>query len=214
LQAVSRRLSLILLYLLLVIGGSLVGHWLTELAALDIRPSTEPRLHHMIMVATGMYILAAATPFVPGAEIGFGLIVALGSPIVVLVYASMVAALSLSYGIGRFVPTAVTAALFNALGLTRASDLVLRMAPMDAHERLAILTENAPRRLVPLLLRHRFIALAVLVNLPGNTLIGGGGGIALAAGMSGLFSFPRYAATIAVAVAPIPVLVLLTGYVP
>jgi hypothetical protein len=49
----------------------------------------------------------------------------------------------------------------------------------------------------------------VAVTLPGNTLLGGGGGIALAAGMSGVYRLPTYVATVAVAVAPVPLLVLL-----
>lgn len=36
----------------------------------------------------------------------------------------------------------------------------------------------------------RYVALAVLLNIPGNVVIGGGGGIAFAAGMTRLFSFP------------------------
>jgi hypothetical protein len=45
-------------------------------------------------------------------------------------------------------------------------------------------------------------------------LIGGGGGIALLAGMSRLFAPLGFAISVAVAVAPIPLLVLLTGYQP
>ena len=63
--------------------------------------------------------------------------------------------------------------------------------------------------MVPVLLRHRYLALGVAFNLPGNTLLGGGGGIALAAGMSGLYPLLAYVAVVAIAVAPVPLLVLL-----
>jgi hypothetical protein len=86
--------------------------------------------------------------------------------------------------------------------------LVLRIAPLSAHARVDLLIAHAPRRILPFLLRHRYLALFVALNLPGNTLIGGGGGIALAAGMSGIFPIGPYLMTIAIAVAPVPLLIL------
>lgn len=209
-----RRLGLLLVYAALLVGGLAAGHWLTELTAFDLRPSTEARVHAMVMTTTAIYIVAAAIPFVPGAEIGFALILALGDRIVILVYASMIAALLISYGIGRFVPARAIIALFDFLGLIRARDLVRRLEPLGVDQRMRILTENAPRRVIPFLCRHRFIALAILINLPGNSLIGGGGGLAMAAGMTGVYPFGRFLATIAVAVAPLPAIILLTGYGP
>jgi hypothetical protein len=50
------------------------------------------------------------------------------------------------------------------------------------------------------------------LNIPGNIVIGGGGGIAMIAGLTGLYSFPRYLLTIAIAVAPIPLAITLTEY--
>jgi hypothetical protein len=64
----------------------------------------------------------------------------------------------------------------------------------------------------PFLVRHRFIALAIVLNIPGNIIIGGGGGIAMIAGMSGLYSLPRYLLTVAIAVAPIPFVISLTEF--
>jgi hypothetical protein len=73
------------------------------------------------------------------------------------------------------------------------------------------LSEKAPPGVLPFLLRHRFIALAVAINLPGNILIGGGGGIAMFAGMSGIFPFPMYLLTIVLAVAPVPLILSVTA---
>ncbi|MDZ7749907.1 MAG: hypothetical protein U5K43_14780 [Halofilum sp. (in: g-proteobacteria)] len=206
-----RLLILAAIYLGLVLGGILAGQGLLELVHLDLRPSTEARVHRMIMGATGLYIAASAVPFVPGAEIGLALIMALGPAIALLVYVSMVAALLLTYLVGRFVPARVTAGLFHLLGLARARALVLRMAPLDPDARLALLIQHAPPRIVPFLLRHRYVAFAVALNTPGNTLLGGGGGLALAAGMSGLFRLPAYVLTVVLAVAPIPLFVVVTG---
>ena len=209
-----RGLLLLVLYLGLVGGSVAAGRGLTQFVVLDIWPSNESQVHRMIMSAMAIYVVSAAIPFVPGAEVGWGLIMALGPEIVPLVYASMVAALLLSYGIGRLVPPRVTAGLFGYLGLARARELVLRMAPLDPDDRLELLISAAPRRIIPFLLRHRHVALAIALNIPGNTLVGGGGGLAFAAGMSGLYRFPDYLFTILLAVAPIPLLVLVTGSLP
>lgn len=50
--------------------------------------------------------------------------------------------------------------------------------------------------------------IALLVNPPGNTLLGGGG-IARAAGLCRLFALPGPIATLAVAVAPVPLAFML-----
>lgn len=204
-----RRLLLVALYVGLVAGGALIGHWLFALVDFDVRPSNEARVHAMIMTATAAYVVASTIPFVPGAEIGLGLMMILGSGIALLVYASTVVALTLAYLVGRLVPARATAAAFAFFGLQRARGLVLQLAPLDAGARVALLSARAPRRVVPVLLRHRYLALGVAFNLPGNTLLGGGGGIALAAGMSGLYPPLAYVAIVAIAVAPVPLLVLL-----
>lgn len=212
----SRRriLLLVTLYLCLIAGGLLIGEWLRWFVLIDVRPSNEPQLHQMIMLVTAIYVLAAATPFVPGAEIGWTLVIALGPDIILLVYLSMIAALTVAYLLGRLVPPRLTAAFFHYLGLTRAHDLVLRLAPLHTDERLNILLAAAPKRIVPLLLRHRYLALGVMLNVPGNTVLGGGGGLALAAGMSGVYRLPGFVLMVAIAVSPVPLIVLATGSVP
>jgi hypothetical protein len=210
----SRILLLAALYLGLIFGGAFIGQQLTDLVAFDIRPSNEPEVHGAIMTCTAAYILASAIPFVPGAEIGLGMMLLLGPRIAVLVYGSMVAALMIAYLIGRLIPPAATARAFAVLGLRRARDLSLDLAPLDTGARLRLLTARAPRRIVPFLLRHRYLALALAFNLPGNTLLGGGGGIALAAGLTGLYSPGGYALTVVLAVLPVPLMIFLTGHHP
>jgi len=203
-----------LVYAGLVVGGIAGGHWLAGLVEMDLRPSTEPRVHAMLMFATGIYVLAAAMPFVPGAEIGAILMITFGTPIAPLVYTAMVAALLAAFLVGRFVPAATLAVVFGFLGLQRARVMVEHLHELPPQERLSYLIARAPTRIVPTLLRHRYAAIVVVLNIPGNTLVGGGGGIALLAGMSGLFTSLYFAVAVAVAVAPIPLLVLLTGYQP
>lgn len=71
--------------------------------------------------------------------------------------------------------------------------------------RLAYLTCKAPNRVLPLLLKNRYPALTVVLNLPGNALIGDGG-IGFAAGISGLYSLPGYLFSLLIAVAPVPLI--------
>jgi len=61
------------------------------------------------------------------------------------------------------------------------------------------------------LLRHRYLALAVAFNIPGSYLFGGGGGIALFAGASRLFSVTGFCITLVLAVAPVPIAVMIFG---
>lgn len=210
----GRALILVAVYGALIAGGIVLGHWLTGAVAFDVRPSNEAQLHALVMSATGAYIAASALPFVPGAEIGFALMVMLGTRIAPLVYLSMVLALGTSFFVGRLIPARVTAAAFEIFGLRRARELVLRIGPLDANERLKLLCERAPKRIVPFLLAHRYLMLALAFNLPGNTLLGGGGGIALAAGLSGIFKPSLFLLTVALAVAPVPLLFVLTGWRP
>lgn len=203
-----------LVYAGLVAGGIATGHWLTDLVEMDLRPSTEPRIHAMLMFVTSVYVLAAAIPFVPGAEIGAMLMVTFGQPIALLVYTAMVAALLVAFMVGRFVPATTLAIVFGFLGLLRARVLVEHMDTLPKEQRLSFLMERAPSRIVPTLLRHRYVAVVLALNTPGNTLVGGGGGIALLAGMSGLFTVFYFSIAVAIAAAPIPLLVLLTGYRP
>ena len=211
----TRRWPLVVLvYAVLIGGGWLIGHWLSTQAVIDVRAINEPEIHSMVMAVSALYVATSAMPFVPGAEIGLAMIAMLGSRIAFLVYICMVGALTLSFSVGRFVPPHLTARLFGALGMERARDGILKSAALSPAERIELLVEHSPRKWVPFLLRHRYIAVGLAFNLPGNTLLGGGGGIALAAGMSGLFSFVPFVLMTALAVAPVPLFILLTGYQP
>jgi hypothetical protein len=157
------------------------------------------------------YVVFLAAPFVPGAEIGVALLTAFGAAIAPLVYVATVFAMLLAYGIGQLLPVALLVRLLAFLRLRRAADLVARAAPLPRDERLALLLQGAPPRTLALALRHRYLALALVVNMPGNAVIGGGGGIMMMAGLSGIFAPLPTLVTVIVAVAPVPLTVLLLG---
>ncbi len=92
-----------------------------------------------------------------------------------------------------------------------ASSRVVETPSGNAEQRFEVLIEHAPKRVVPVFLKHRYIALIVALNVPGNAVIGGGGGIALLAGMSSLFTFPRFLASVSLATVRVPLVVILTS---
>ena len=69
----------------------------------------------------------------------------------------------------------------------------------------------APNRFAAVLLRQRYLALALLLNMPGNFVLGGGGGIAMMAGLSRVFSPPLFLLMTMLAVAPVPLAVAWFG---
>lgn len=211
LRAKRQVLLKVACFVLLIIAANLSMDWIVDVLRLQIRPSTEDLAHRLIMISAVAYAFLIAIPFVPGVEIGFTLIGVLGPGIVFLVYMSTLVGLSMSFVIGRLVPLHGLIAFLDDLRLNRASELLRTIQPMRSQERLAYLASKAPNRFIPFLLRHRYVTLAVIINAPGNILIGGGGGIALAAGASRLYSLPGFLLTIALSVSPVPIAILIFG---
>lgn len=199
-----------LIYGGLLAGGHWGSGWLIDLVGVDLGTGAPHDLHVMI-AGVAFYAALMAIPFVPGIEISLALLAVFGAEVAVAVYAATVAALTLSCLIGRMLPLSLIATLFGSLGLQRAKGLVQSLQPLSAEQRFEVLIEHAPKRVVPVLLKHRYIAIIVALNVPGNAVIGGGGGIALLAGMSGLFTFPRFLASVSLAALPVPLVVLLTS---
>lgn len=196
-------------------GAVLLAIWASSVVreSLDlvVMPPGEAAAYWSVLTATAAYVLLLSVPFVPGAEIGLTLLTVFGAPIAPLVYCATVAALMLSYGVGRLVPTQRVVAGLHWLRLTRAAEGVARMAPLSHDERIARILQGGSPRLIRFATRYRYLALILAVNTPGNVVIGGGGGIALMAGMSRLFAPLPYFLAVAIAVAPIPLAVALFG---
>ena len=197
--------------LAIVIAATWGAHLLREALDLQIMPENEQDVHKAIMVGTVAFVGLLAMPFVPGAEIGLAMLTAFGAAIAPLVYVATVLALCLSYTIGRVLPTTALVRFLYSIRMHRAADLVARAAPLSHDERIAMLLEGAPPRIVALALRRRYVALALALNIPGNALIGGGGGIALLAGLSGLFAPVPTVLAFAIAVSPVPLAMVLLG---
>jgi hypothetical protein len=202
---VTRRWLLFALYGALIVLGAGLGRQLLEIAWPYFHPAHGASLRWIIAATIVVYAVAMAVPFVPAAEIGLTLLLLFGPQVALLVYLSTILALMLPYLIGRAVPPDLCARALGFFGLRRASDLAQRLAALDANARLKLLLAQAPAPFIPALLRHRYLALAIVLNLPGNTLLGGGAGIALCAGICGLYPSRGFVVAVAIAVAPMPI---------
>lgn len=191
--------------------GNLLSGWVTGWFEFRITPLNEHKLHWFLMSAMTAYTLLMAIPFVPGAEIGLAVMMAIGPKIAPLVYICTLISLSLSFLVGKFIPDQVLINLFYRVGFIRPGDLLNEIKNLDSKERLQMILSRSPKKLIPFLIRNRYIALLLAINLPGSIVIGGGGGIAMVAGMSRLFKFPYFVLTIAIAVAPLPLLLIFFG---
>ncbi len=197
---------------MLVFGGNTVGAQVG--AILDARHVAREALLDggLIYWILIIYVLLIAVPFVPGAEIGFMLILVLGAEAAGPVYLATVAALTLSYGVGRLVPEARLQALALRLGLARTAGLMEESRALTSEGRAAVLMERVPTRWLPWLIRHRRVTLALLINTPGNTVLGGGGGISLVTGASRLLDLREFLTSVSLAVAPVPAFVLAAAW--
>ena len=195
----------------LLVAANFLAHGIADALNFQIRPGNEDAVHRTIMVSAALYSILLAIPFVPGAEVGLAMMTVLGPAIAFLVYVCTVAGLSLSFIMGRMVPLSALIRFTEDINFNRTNKLLKDIEARGKQERLAYLVDIAPNRFIPALLRFRYLTLGIALNIPGNFLIGGGGGIALLAGISRLYSFPGFLLTIAIAVAPVPIAVLVFG---
>ena len=158
------------------------------------------------LFAGGMlYILLLSLPFVPGVELGLLLMCIFGKEGIVLIYLFTVSGLNLAFLMGRCLPKNRIAIWLGKLGFSRfsadSSDVIKEMLDHSTFgEKLR------KQRIGSIVLRYRYLILAVLFNLPGNYLLGGGGGISLICGASRSVSWKWFLFTAVFATSPVPIL--------
>ena len=172
--------------------------------------SIQMRITFMILLLLA-YAIVIAFPFVPGVEIALSLFVLRGPEIAPAIYIATVFGLSMAYFIGHLIPEAKLAAFLRSISMNRIGDLVLNNSQIPPAERLTKLRAAMPLRLGSYLVKSRYVVLALLLNLPGNIVLGGGGGLSLVAGLSRLFRPIPTVLTIALATAPVPLIVWFFG---
>ncbi len=204
-----KLLSIVLLVILANIGVS----WLIDQLGFQFYPISVKIVGRAIIAGVILYICLMATPFLPGIEIGLILMILLGPSGTVLVYFCTLAALTLSFVLGRIFPPHLLASLLGWLHLSRAESLLRKFDETPPEQRLEFIAGETSTGTMPALLKRRYLVLAALLNLPGNVVIGGAGGIAMLAGMSRLYSFPKYLLLISVAILPGPILITLSNFI-
>lgn len=197
----------LILLLILVYCIHLLIAWFSARTE-DIHPGAQIS---MLVALILVYALLIAVPFVPGVEIGLMLLAVEGAWIAPWLYLATNAGLMFAYGIGEWVPYARLQRILGDLHMRRASALLEHIHPLSREERVALLCDNAPRWLRPFLSNYRYLFLAGVINLPGNAVIGGGGGILFLTGLSRLFRPAAVALTIGLAVMPVPLVVWVFG---
>jgi len=165
----------------------------------------------ILLIALVIYAVLIAIPFVPGVEIGLSVLAAGGAGIAPLVWLATASGLSLAFVAGCTVPIAWLRRVLTDLHLLRAAQLVARFEALPRKGRVAFVHSLLPRKYCGWIVKYRYLNLAVLINIPGNSVIGGGGGIAFVSGLSGTFRAPLAMLTIALATAPVPLAVWLFG---
>lgn len=197
-HCIVRMLVVVIAVSTLVIWGQLVA---SRIGLPEFSQRTEAAMHFALLV----FLLAAAIPFVPGAEIGLALLMILGRDAAFEVYFAMLSALLLAFTAGRLVPARFVSGLCSRAE-SRWRLLRLRSSRGRRWASSAIMT-----RALNFAASNRHVTLGAVLNMPGNSILGGGGGIALLAGASRQYSFLGFGTTVAVAVLPLPLLFYILG---
>ena len=161
-----------------------------------------------ILIGGGiLYVLLLSLPFVPGVELGIVLMCVFGKEGIVFVYFATIAGLSLAFLMGRLLPKNWIEPRLQKLGFSQTcDDQVDEIEGML--DKLSLNQIFCGSRFRSFLSKYRYLAIGVLFNTPGNYLIGGGGGISLACGISRSISWKWFLLTVVLAVSPVPLLAL------
>jgi len=206
-----RSLPRILLRLAVIVVIVMAVQWLLDWIVIQtetLAPSQQSlMLNGLLTIMLLGYAILIAVPFVPGVEIGVTLLILRGAPIAPLVYLATVLGLMAAFLIGRYISYRWLRQTLLDFRLLRLCEMLDNSHGLTPDERIALFKARLPAWLGPHLMRWRYLVLAGLINLPGSSLIGGGGGILLMAGISRVFMTTATIMTIILAVAPVPIAV-------
>lgn len=188
------------------------GHYLSHLEPVEIRETLAALREAMGM---GALVASAVTltillglPFVPSVEMGLLMMAVFGRDGAVAAWLATIAGLSIAYAAGRYMPVEWMLRWLERQELLPADRDPARPLVDDLSDRLH-LSGRRRHRAAAFLVRHRYLLVAALINMPGNSILGGGGGIALVCGFVRLYRWPWFLLTAALASLPIPLLVFL-----
>jgi len=187
-----------------------LGHYLSHLDAVAIRETLVALREGMgmgaLLACAFMLAVLLGLPFVPSVEMGLMMMAVFGREGAIAAWLATIAGLSLAHAAGRYMPADRVHDWLDRHGLLPADSDPGESPMVGLLERLRLSKRNG-YRIATFLLRHRYLLFAALINMPGNSVLGGGGGIALIGGFTRLYRWPPFLLTVAVASLPIPVLV-------
>lgn len=153
-----------------------------------------------------LYVICLAVPFMPGVEIGLLLMLIFGKTGIIAAYLGTIVGLNLSFAVGRLLDRGKFGEfLHRRYASTRYNSDAWFQTTIDRSPVVRPILHFFEHRFQNL----RYFSVGVLFNLPGNSVVGGGGGIALICGMTSAFSWFKFAITVAVATLFVPLLVFL-----
>ncbi len=196
------------LFVCIVTALNFSGQWLVEYLNYQVWPHNPFYMDRIIKILMVLFVVFMTLPFLPAIEIGLLLLAMVDVGGVITIYCLTLLSLSLAYIAGRNIPLAMLVKLLLFFHLVKAAAILNKMSEVERSQRLSELMAQLDSRRVQFWVKHHYLLIAVLLNLPGNSLIGGGGGIAMVCGMSGVLSYGRFLLTIALAALPVPVLVI------
>lgn len=135
----------------------------------------------LLLMAIAVYVVLLATPYFPGAEVGIVIMILFKATGVVLVYFATVLALILAYVAGR-----------RLVKQNKDSEILRKFLSSEETDQLSMYSP--------------FAALVILLNLPGNVVLGGGGGIAMNYGMLNALPITKFIVACTLAILPVPLI--------
>lgn len=192
------------------VGLIVFGHYLAHLDTAAIH-ETLAALHEglgmgALLASAFMLAVLLGLPFVPSVEMGLMMMAVFGREGAIAAWLATIAGLSLAHAAGRYMPADRVQHWLKRHGLLTA-DRIPSKSPMTQLLNRLRLSESKAHRIVAFMSRHRYLLFALLINLPGNSVLGGGGGIALVSGFARLYRWPWFLLTVALASLPIPLAV-------
>ena len=153
-----------------------------------------------------LYMICIAVPFMPGVEIGLLLMLVFGKAGVIAAYVCTSIGLNMAFATGRVLGMGQLGPyLHERCAAARCKPDVWLQSALDRSPALCRILHLSGRRMGNL----RYLTVGILLNVPGNSVLGGGGGIALLSGMNGSFSWLKFVITVAVATLFVPLVVFL-----
>lgn len=160
-----------------------------------------------VFLGAVVYAILLSIPFFPGVELGWLIIFLYGKDSVIIIYLFTLIGLMISFSVGRWLGLICNKCKVKIDRFGDSYNAAFNGLSEKIHglfsKQICSLSLNRVLR------GSQYLVLAIIINIPGNTIIGGGGGIALLSGMNKTISWKGFLFTLAIAVSPLPIMLYL-----